>query len=89
MLLQEAHIGPQGLPEGVTFSTSIADRIWSETNVRVNHRHRPKWGAGKKVTYVGPADKIADAIALLEKYGRDPEMIEEAQRYKGLSEAEK
>ncbi len=41
------------------------------------------------MTYVGPTDKMVDAIALLEKYGRDPEMIEEAQRYRGLIEAEK
>ena len=45
--LQEAHVGPEVLPDGVVFSTLLADRIWSETNVRVTCRSRQQLGDGK------------------------------------------
>ena len=41
------------------------------------------------MAYVGPGDKMTEAMALVVKYGTDPDMIKEVRRFRALPSHEK
>ena len=62
---QDCHMGPADLPEGVVFSQRLSDRVFQETQVRINYRDRKQWWHGTYLACVGPCNKMEEAIALV------------------------
>ena len=85
----EKHMGPLELDGGVVSSTPLADRIFRETGVRASYRWRKQNGKNRKLTILGPVDRLDRALELVNRYGRNPEMTQQVERYKALNEEEK
>ena len=69
MDVPHAHKGPLPLPEGVSFTQALSDRIFRETGVRATYRSRKQWGTDMFLIRAGPYEHLEKAWTLVIRYG--------------------